>query len=201
MKCLNPECSQDAPTGYQTCSQECNAKAYQPVQKLEPKPKAPEDTIGGKELSEILGVHYVTVMQWAHRGKIPSIKVSPKMVRFRLEEVRRALQDQSERAIREEVKTQVISDSKKSEPVALDTDSKKSESVISAEDSHSYFESKSSFQKIHDEILSLIENIYAEALLEASEEAENAQDLSLALSLLKAKTKNEKYFLEMRRVR
>ena len=45
------------------------------------------------ELARQLGVTPETVRRWARRGLIPSMRVSPKVIRFDVDEVTRVLRD------------------------------------------------------------------------------------------------------------
>ena len=49
-----------------------------------------------EELARQLGVTPETVRRWARRGLIPSMRVSPKVIRFDVDEVARVLRDRGQ---------------------------------------------------------------------------------------------------------
>lgn len=94
-------CGHEAPLGYSTCSAECNQK---PLEKEFIRYPKPEKELGDgdapglitiKTLSEVIGVHPVTIYKWMNQGKIPYLKFDGRKTRFRLEEVKQALENTS----------------------------------------------------------------------------------------------------------
>ena len=45
----------------------------------------------GEELGKILRLKPATVSEWAREGRIPSVRLSPKIIRYRLDDVMSAL--------------------------------------------------------------------------------------------------------------
>ena len=52
--------------------------------------------VTSEELAKELNVDDRTILRWAREGKIPSVKISPRTIRFNREAVLRALEEQSE---------------------------------------------------------------------------------------------------------
>lgn len=51
------------------------------------------DLLTGEQLAERLGVKPRTVKQWLHAGFIPAIRLTPKVIRYNLDNVVEALQE------------------------------------------------------------------------------------------------------------
>jgi len=60
--------------------------------------KARDEFLTARQLAAILQVSEATVRRLAHKGRIPSVRITPHLIRFHLKAVRAALLDGSKNA-------------------------------------------------------------------------------------------------------
>lgn len=58
----------------------------------------PSRMVGSREVAKAFGVHARTIANWSRRGIIPGYRLSPRVVRFDMEEVREAIKRHQEGA-------------------------------------------------------------------------------------------------------
>jgi excisionase family DNA binding protein len=73
-----------------------------------PSQKSREEFLTARQLADILQVSETTVRRLAHRGRIPSVRITPHILRFHLKAVREAL-DGTKRSRRNSDEEQVDS--------------------------------------------------------------------------------------------